>query len=355
MGELTVTLTSGTVINLGNVKGTDGNGITRSEINSEGHLLLTFTDGTVSDLGNVVGAKGSNGSDGVGISEVKVLTDGTLTITLSNGETKSLGNIKGEKGEPGEKGADGAKGDKGDTGRGIAKTEIIDGYLWVTYTDNSKENVGSVGNAEDNSELIFVELSDGTYGVKAGGKAKDKATITIPETYNGKAVTVICDSGFMNMPYLTTITIPDSVVNIDNYAFYNCLKLNNIVLPANLTTIGEYAFSGCLSLNAITIPANVTTIKKFAFWNDNNLSSATFENTNGWYTDYSKSSKSDNAIYLFAYTGVSYKSYEQFIQFTDKKMIAKMLSRSFEYSYLGPDREYCYQTLERYSYDWHRE
>ena len=240
-GNLKVTLTNNTSIDLGNIKGADGIGITKSIIDAQGHLVLTYSDGSSTDLGKVVGANGANGADGqngrdgVGISDVTVSTDGVLVITLSNGEVKTLGNIKGEKGD---------KGDKGDTGRGIDHMDIVNGELWVYYTDGTNQNLGSTGGSSEGSVLIFVELPDGTYGVKAGEKAKDVAVIEIPETYNGKAVTQIIANGFEKLTTLQQITFPNCLKKIGSYAFYGCTSLSSITIPENATYIGKCAFYG---------------------------------------------------------------------------------------------------------------
>ena len=69
-GALTVTLTNGTVLHLGNIKGADGLGITKAEINTSGELVLTYSNGDVKNLGQVSGENGKdgvNGADGLGI------------------------------------------------------------------------------------------------------------------------------------------------------------------------------------------------------------------------------------------------------------------------------------------------
>ena len=48
-----VTLTDGTVKNLGKVTGSDGVGVAKMEINSKGELLITLTDGTQLNAGAV--------------------------------------------------------------------------------------------------------------------------------------------------------------------------------------------------------------------------------------------------------------------------------------------------------------
>lgn len=61
------------------------------------------------------------------------------------------------------------------------------------------------------------------------------------------------------------ITIPGSVVHIDEGAFSNCMNLTSVVIPDSITEIGDSAFQWCPNLKYITIPANVTSIGKNAF------------------------------------------------------------------------------------------
>ncbi|MCQ2129649.1 MAG: leucine-rich repeat domain-containing protein, partial [Bacteroidaceae bacterium] len=65
---------------------------------------------------------------------------------------------------------------------------------------------------------------------------------------------------------LTSITIPNSVTTIGDFAFASCGSLTSITIPNSVTTIGDYAFYGCGSLTSITIPNSVTTIGNHAFY-----------------------------------------------------------------------------------------
>lgn len=59
-----------------------------------------------------------------------------------------------------------------------------------------------------------------------------------------------------------TLTIPDTVTGIGNYAFAGCNKLTgNLVIPNNVTSIGDFAFMSCNGFTGnLTIPDSVTSI-----------------------------------------------------------------------------------------------
>ena len=264
-GALSVTLTNGTVLDLGNIKGANGIGISKSEVNASGELVLTYTDGTVKNLGNVVGSNGADGQDGVGIKTVTLSSTGELMVTLSDNSVINLGNVKGEKGDKGDKGdagvqgEKGEKGDKGDTGRGIAKTELVNGELIITYTDGTKENLGSVTSDENTADkyLVYKILTDDSVSVSLKSEyiGDLEGKITIPSEHNGRKVTEI-------------------------KGFTGC-QLSEIELPDTLEIIGPDTFSGCTNLKSITIPKNVYRIQGNAFLNSG-LQTAKFENPSNW-------------------------------------------------------------------------
>ena len=145
----------------------------------------------------------------IAICLVIVFALGVLVSCEMQGE---LG-IQGVQGEKGKDGVDGVDGEKGEAGRGILKTEVIDGYLWITYTDDPETpvNAGKVTSdaindpAEQGTDgLDFYPLPDGTYAVSAG-KSIYLEEIVIPATYKGKPVSTIKNSGFANAENLKKI------------------------------------------------------------------------------------------------------------------------------------------------------
>ena len=129
-------------------------------------------------------------------------------------------------------------------------TEPTSSTTESTPSTNPSQN-NDVTNGTDG--LDFYPLPDGTYGVKVG-KTIYLEEITIPATYNGKAVTQILNSAFVGCSSLENITIPDSVTSIGTSAFSGCSSLVSIKIPDRVTAIRDYVFQNCSNLESITIP-----------------------------------------------------------------------------------------------------
>lgn len=124
-------------------------------------------------------------------------------------------------------------------------------------------------------KLRFEENEDGGYTVYNNGA---KGDIVIPATYNGKPVTAIGEEGFryltsnpesgvLGPTYLTSITIPVSVVSIGNYAFSGCADLETVIFEgeSKLKTVGDSAFASCSSLESIDLPSSLESIGNAVF------------------------------------------------------------------------------------------
>ncbi len=122
--------------------------------------------------------------------------------------------------------------------------------------------------------------------------------VDIPTTINGLPVTAIGNSAFSNKTSLmsvtipnsvtsigdyafgfsglTNVTIPDSVTSIGRQAFDSCGNLTSLTIPSSLTSIADSAFSYCISLTSVTIPSSVTSIGASAFGHCDRLTSVVF-------------------------------------------------------------------------------
>jgi len=155
-----------------------------------------------------------------------------------------------------------------------------------TPTQNSMETKDSSNektalHTTGTNGLGYKLLDNDTYGVFIGD-AFEIEEIIIPSTYQGKAVTRILEDGFSS-EVLKSIVIPDSVITIDQEAFYYCENLENITLGNNVQYIGAEAFIGSAKLKSITIPSSVISIGYGAFADCNNLTNITVEANNTMY------------------------------------------------------------------------
>lgn len=185
--------------------------------------------------------------------------------------------------------------------------------------------VTTSGNWGENIHWVYDENTD-TLTLSGSGRMKDRGSDPIPWSDNtnypiknliiGDEITYICDYAFAQKTGITSITLPESVNEIGEFAFVNAsfscsvdlshvkvigesafkgtifpntsLELtfysssqlttisNNAFEQSNITglfieksdvTIGEYAFQNCKSLTQVSLTGNHTIIKKQAFYN----------------------------------------------------------------------------------------
>lgn len=108
--------------------------------------------------------------------------------------------------------------------------------------------------------------------------------VEIPDNIDGIPVTAIADGRFYNGytyegAFLDTkvvsVTIPESVTKIGDYAFRWCSSLASIEFSDNITEIGKSAFYNCDSLTSVVIPDSVETLGVDVFADCDNLNTVT--------------------------------------------------------------------------------
>ena len=67
-------------------------------------------------------------------------------------------------------------------------------------------------------------------------------------------VTFIGDFAFAMLPYVTSVSLPDTVETIGHSAFQGCERLTSVAIPDSVTGFGIDIFLGCAKLESITLP-----------------------------------------------------------------------------------------------------
>ena len=110
------------------------------------------------------------------------------------------------------------------------------------------------------NDMRYLGNSKNPYLVLVGGIPN---TMAVEVHRNTKLLGNYC---FYNLKGLTSVTLPNGVINIGDSAFYNCRKLAHIKIPNSVTSIGNKAFYNCSSLETAVIPKSVTNIGEHAFY-----------------------------------------------------------------------------------------
>lgn len=85
---------------------------------------------------------------------------------------------------------------------------------------------------------------------------------------------------FMDCTNLTSISLPNSVTSIGDYAFYGCTSLASVKMPYSLTDIGISAFYGCKELTTVEFPTCLNgSIGERAFYGCSKIKNIAFPET----------------------------------------------------------------------------
>lgn len=130
--------------------------------------------------------------------------------------------------------------------------------------------------------LRYTVNADGE-SVTVSGTSGNPTQLTIKSSIldgNGKSYTVTkIGMGAFNST-LEEVTLPPTLDEIEDSAFFKCSSLTEITIPEGVTKIGTNAFYGCSQLTSITIPSTIKNMDT-AFPSNPKLSQVTL--TNGIY------------------------------------------------------------------------
>ncbi len=118
---------------------------------------------------------------------------------------------------------------------------------------------------------------NGSYEATITGYSGAGGAVVIPSSVGGYPVKAVGDGrppvfGYGNSS-VTSVTIPDGVKRIGEFAFYQCSSLTSVTIGDDVVSIGDAAFNDCPSLTSVSIPPGVTNIGAALFWGCVNLES----------------------------------------------------------------------------------
>lgn len=124
-----------------------------------------------------------------------------------------------------------------------------------------------VGTPEPVLPLSIKTIDHGDWLELDGGciKQDTEGWIAIPSAIDGKPIRAIGRFAFSNCRFITHITIPDSIVSIDDCAFECCRSLTILDIPNSVTNIGEQVVNGCDALGELRVGSGIATIPRIVF------------------------------------------------------------------------------------------
>lgn len=132
----------------------------------------------------------------------------------------------------------------------IVKNAQTNGYV-AYYADVVRNGLDEYG------EYLFKTSTGTTYKGILMGYNGNGTSITLPADYKGSTYR-IGEQAFAAATQLTSVTIPEAVVEIGKSAFDGCTGFTAMTVPNSVTKIEEKAFNGCSNIATISFGANLT-------------------------------------------------------------------------------------------------
>ena len=127
------------------------------------------------------------------------------------------------------------------------KSEVIDDVYW-TYVVSNKSVIVGGGSYAYTAVPYFIE-----------------GEVTIPQKIDDMPVVSLNVGSFSRLPGLTSVVIPEGVLEVQKSAFEMCYSLEEMNLPEGVGEIGERVFYNCTNLYAVTLPTTIKTVSRDAF------------------------------------------------------------------------------------------
>ena len=168
--------------------------------------------------------------------------------------------------------------------------EIVKSNAPVSIVDPEISNTNSglsdaMQPVVNTAEFEVLENEDGSVTIERYiGSGGD---VVIPAEIDGKPVSAIGNvvgtiGAFQDCTNVTSVVIPDGVVEIQDNAFYGCTNLEVVTVPSSVTLLRNCAFSDCPKLRALYFEGNAPEQANYVFDATENVIIYYQEGTSGW-------------------------------------------------------------------------
>ena len=162
----------------------------------------------------------------------------------------------------------------------------VDGEIWRCDSQgNPARSVWTVGQAEEVTKLFVAADAKSVpenallkYGTSPSFYSVHilldglRSVEFLTDTNGRSAVASIGKGSFWGLPLDEVINLDRTVVrSIGDYAFNGCTRLTSIDLPETLIEIGNYAFEDCSVLSSVSLPATIRSLGNEVFYGCSSL------------------------------------------------------------------------------------
>ena len=171
------------------------------------------------------------------------------------------------------------------TGEEVVKRNAPVSIVDPEISNTNSDLADAIQPVVNTAEFEVLENEDGSVTIERYiGSGGD---VVIPAEIDGKPVSAIGNvfgtiGAFQDCTNVTSVVIPDGVVEIQDNAFYGCTNLEVVTVPSSVTLLRNCAFSDCPKLRAIYFEGNAPEQANYVFDTTENVIIYCQEGTSGW-------------------------------------------------------------------------
>lgn len=139
-------------------------------------------------------------------------------------------------------------------------------YTQLREADESKNESAIWIKTEKLADNTLSIIASSTYdGGYTQGMAEMTGNLNLPDSINGKFISIIGMQSFQNALFTGTIHFPKNITKIDAMSFLSSRFTGNLTLPNTIQEINRFAFAWSKFSGNLTLPANLKSVDYGAF------------------------------------------------------------------------------------------